>query len=186
MRVKGPWKWTWHAIDNFVSPYVSKFTEAKISDRSALAERARTWASSFALRSIFVARPVGPVAQYGFLFVRRSAAAVGFCELARVATADFLAHRSDESPGLSRYATAADFWETFLSQAHQALTLISAVGKKEASCSQRVTGRLLSAYITCMTMQNPQTAEYNPGQPPQKPPSPFGWKTKVYAATTTT
>jgi hypothetical protein len=124
--VSGPWNWTSYATDQFLARNMSRFRQAEVPDRQGLALESQSWLSTLALRSMFVAVPTGTVATYGFLFVRRSAAAARSYEQARLATFDFLLHRRADAPGLSRYATATDHWEVFIAHAHQALTLLAA------------------------------------------------------------
>jgi hypothetical protein len=114
-------------MDTFIAPNLSKFVSAAIPDRSELAATADTWLPDFVLRSIFTAPLAGNLAKYGFMFMRRAAAAVRSYELARIATSQFLAAHTRQELALSLYAQAADLWDSFVAQADQALKLLSHV-----------------------------------------------------------
>ena len=137
LQLQGPMHWTAYAMDTFAAPLLSELNKATIAGRTEAALRAHTWLAGFALRSLFVATPVGNVAKLGFKFVRRSAATIRCYESARIATEDFLASHNTQAPALSKYALAVDHWEALLSQAVQALKCLSGMGSEKLQWFQK-------------------------------------------------
>src|SRR5262249_42790688 len=97
-----------------------------------------------AFLSVFYSRlPVRQV-KYGYVFVRRAAAAARLYELARAGTLRFLADHKPTNPALTLYARAVDDWERFLANSEQALQILTAASgikrfaQKDGSALERL------------------------------------------------
>ena len=107
--------------DTYIAPGVSSFNAAKIPDMSDYHKESNHWVANHFLNSVFRARLEAPLNAYVYNYLRRAEGAFSEHDLARAATADFLAS-GGQSP--SRYAASLMHWEFFLGQCWQAYALL--------------------------------------------------------------
>jgi hypothetical protein len=112
------------AQDEFVGPFISRFTTANIADMSRCDSEQENWLDNFILNTLAGARPPHPDRQYMFNYLRRTEASFREYSLARQATLEFLGGRSP-----SRYLRAISHWEDFLSHSYIAIDLLREFAK---------------------------------------------------------
>jgi hypothetical protein len=108
------------AKDEFVGPFISRFTSAEIADMSNHDKEQEHWVDNFILNTLLRAKPPHPDRQYMFNYLRKVEASFREYSLARQATLGFL--KSRDSPSL--YLAAVSYWEDFLSHSYVALDLL--------------------------------------------------------------
>jgi hypothetical protein len=116
-------EWSDHALDTFVAPELSKFTEASIPDVSTYNQSREWWVRNFFLNSMLRVTVASPYRQYMLNFLRRAELCFREYELARERTLRYL--ENPRNRGTGHYVAAIGHWEVFLSQAWHAYLLFS-------------------------------------------------------------
>jgi hypothetical protein len=116
-------EWSDYALDTFVAPELSKFTDASIPDVSRYKESREWWVRHFFLNSMFRATVASPYRQYMLNFLRRAELSFQEYELARERTLKYL--ENPRNRGTGHYVAAIGHWEMFLSQAWHTYLLFS-------------------------------------------------------------
>ncbi|HSE16952.1 MAG TPA: hypothetical protein VLB46_07850 [Pyrinomonadaceae bacterium] len=114
-----------YAIDNFISPDLSKLTECNAVEIATRFPQSAHWLANFILNSIF-GHPIGADGRrFCYLFLRRAEGAFIDYEEARLALVEFIAGMQDGSRRLLPYFRALHFFEATLPLLWQGFVLFS-------------------------------------------------------------
>lgn len=118
-----------YALDTFVAPEMSKFTDAAIPDITQYSENREWWVRHFFLNSMLRATVAPPYRQYMLNFLRRAELSFNAYELARDRTLRYL--NGPRNKGVGHYVAAIGHWEVFLSQAWHTYLLFSYIDGRD-------------------------------------------------------
>jgi len=114
-----------YAIDNFISPDLSKLTECNAIEIASRFPPVISLASKFYLNAMFGHRIAADGRRFCYLFLRRAEGAFIDYEQARLALVEFIAGMQDGSRRLLPYFRALHFFEATLPLLWQGFALFS-------------------------------------------------------------